>query len=108
MREQDATHPSVATFTVDGWAEDGREVVHAYTFAREALAHRRDICTTQMCLMNFARDMRYDIIRIIADGADDVIELRDCHDGTYHCDRTDRELRYAHNLFKMWENGVFE
>lgn len=64
-----------------------------------------DLRTMQMCLLNEVKD--YDLIRIV-NGQYDVIEIVNDHDGTYSCERTQRTLRRAHNLFKLWESGEFD
>jgi hypothetical protein len=78
---------------------------HTYEMTRRHIEAGYDIDTTQMCLLNKVKD--YDLIRIVS-SKDDVIEIRNNHDGTYSCDRTDRELRRIHSFLHMWENGVFE
>ena len=78
---------------------------HTYRNSLSQLKAGEDVETTQMCLLNEAKD--YDLIRIVS-SKDDVIEIRNNHDGTYSCDRTDRELRRIHSFLHMWENGVFE
>ena len=77
-----------------------------YEATMRAIERREpDLRTTQMCLLNNVKD--YDLIRIV-EGPDDVIEIVNNHDGIYSCDRTDKEIRMVHNLFKMWESGVFD
>lgn len=78
---------------------------HTYRDALDVIRKRQDIHTTQMCLLNEAKE--YDVIRIV-ESPDDVITIVNNHDGTYDCERTDKCLRYAHNFFKMWEAGVFD
>lgn len=76
-----------------------------YEIAMWQVERKLNIRTTQMCILNHVKD--YDLIHIV-NSKDDVIEIVNNHDGTYSCDRTDKEIRRAHNLFKMWENGVFD
>ena len=78
---------------------------HTYEWTLRAIRAGEDVETTQMCLLNEAKD--YDLIRIVSSQAD-VIEIRNNHDGTYECDRTDRCIRRANSFFHMWENGVFD
>ena len=78
---------------------------YCYSTAIREIKRDIDLKTTQMCLLNEVKD--YDVIRIV-EGPDDVIEIVNNHDGTYSCDRTDKEIRRVHNLFKMWESGVFD
>ena len=80
-------------------------LLHSYARAKEAVDAGLSIFTTQMCLLNHVKD--YDLIRIV-NSEDDVIEIVNNHDGTYSCDRTDKELRYRHDLFRLWESGEFD
>ena len=79
----------------------------AYSTSLRAIESGKDLDTMQMALLSDPHVMDYDLIRIVQ-GPDDVIEIANNHDGTYECDRTDKEIRFAHNLLKMWENGVFD
>ena len=78
---------------------------HTYRSTLEAIESGRDVETTQMCMLNEAKD--YDLIRIV-NGPDDVIEIHNNHDGTYECERAGGRLLFAHSLFKLWENGWFD
>lgn len=80
-------------------------VVHNYKIARGWVDMVTSVETTQMCLLNHVKD--YDLIRIV-NSEDDVIEIVNNHDGTYSCDRTDKELRRRHDLFRLWESGEFD
>lgn len=98
---------SVATFypTYPTYICFNHSVVHYYDTALAYIHRGANVRTTQMCLLNEVKD--YDEIRIV-NGPDDVVRIVNNHDGTYGCDRTDREIRFANNLLKMWENGVFD
>lgn len=90
-----------ATFHVDAWC--AQDAIHTYHSALAEIEAGRDVCTTQMCMLNHVKD--YDRIRIIR--AYDCIDIYNNHDGTYTCDRTQRRLRRVHNFFHLWENGEF-
>ena len=92
----------VATFYPSYYEE---LTVHTYESAKEIVDEGMSVRTTQMCMLNHVKG--YDLIRIV-NSEDDVIEIVNNHDGTYSCDRTDKEIRRVHNLFKMWESGVFD
>lgn len=91
-----------AKFYVDAWCAE--DAIHTYHSALAEIEAGRDVRTTQMCMLNHVKD--YDRIRIIR--VDDAIDIFNNHDGTYSCDRTDKEIRRVHNLFKMWESGEFD
>lgn len=95
---------NMVTFYPSTYYEE-RMVVHTYRIALEYIMHRRNICTTQMCLLNKVKE--YDVIRIV-DGPDDVVTITNNHDGTYECDRTSRTLRRINSFFHLWENGEFD
>lgn len=80
---------------------------HTYSATLSQLKTGEDVKTSQMCFLNSPEAKEYDLIRIV-NGPDDVIEIRNNHDGTYGCDRTERELRRIHNFFRLWESGEFD
>lgn len=94
---------SVATFYPTYQYPD-YDVDHYYDTALMGIRFGASVKTTQMCLLNEVKD--YDEIHIV-NGPDDVVRIVNNHDGTYECDRTDKELRYAHNLLRLWEGGEF-
>ena len=79
----------------------------AYSTSLRAIESGKDLETMQMALLSNPHVMDYDLIRIVQ-GPDDVIAIWNNHDGTYECDRTEKEIRFAQNLLKMWESGVFD
>ena len=81
------------------------DAAHAYSTALYEIESGLDVRTTQMCLLNDVKD--YDVIRIVSNPTD-VVEIINSHDKTYECDRTKKEIRTVHNLFKLWESGEFE
>lgn len=93
---------STATFYPNAYPTD--RVTHSYDATMELLAHGVEVHTTQMCLLNEAKD--YDEIRI--EYPHRTILLTNNHDGTYECRQTDRQVRWANNFLKMWENGIFD
>ena len=106
----------VATF-YPKWKQGDAEVMHGYDETLIALLRGHDVHTTQMCLINEAKD--YDAIRIcesylpvrepLPHHCDrDVVVISNNHDGTYSCDRSEKGLRRTHNLFKLWEAGEFD
>lgn len=76
-----------------------------YEIAMWQVDRMLNIRTTQMCMLNHVKG--YDLIRIV-NSKDDVIEIKNNHDGTYSCDRTQRTLRRANDFFHLWENGEFD
>lgn len=88
--------------------ESNDDFVHIYSEVDNQLNRLKDVVqTSQMCMLHHPNISKYDLIRIVNDD-NDIIVIRNNHDRTYDCDRTDKELRYAHNLFKMWEAGTFD
>ena len=83
--------------------------LHLYDESKAAIERGEDVRTTQMCMLNNGHIKDYDKI-IIVFGEGDIAEIVNMHDKykTYMCDRTERELRYAHNFYHLWENGVFD
>ena len=79
--------------------------IHFYEEGMKHIANKRSFQTTQMCLLNEVKD--YDFIYICYDLNKTVIIVNN-HDGTYECENTDKEIRYVHNFFKLWESGVFD
>jgi len=92
----------VATFYPSYYEE---LTVHTYESAKEIVDEGVSVRTTQMCMLNHVKG--YDLIRIV-NSKDDVIEIKNNHDGTYSCDRTQRTLRRANDFFHLWENGEFD
>lgn len=78
--------------------------INTYDGTLRAIELGLELHTKQMCMLDRVKD--YDIIRIV--NGKDVIEIKNNHDGTYSCDRTQRTLRRGHNFFKLWENGEFD
>lgn len=84
----------------------------SYARTKEAIDAGLSLFTTQMCMLNHVKD--YD--RIDIDYNKDfydidhrkIVTITNNHDGTYTCDRTDKEIRGAHDLFSLWENGDFD
>ena len=98
----------VATFYPNGTI-NLHSLLHSYARTKEAIDAGLDIFTTQMCMLNHVKD--YDQIDIDYNenfhdiDASRIVTITNNHDGTYSCDRTDKEIRVAHNLFSLWENG---
>ena len=77
-----------------------------YTRADYLLEQRKSFCTSQMNFLNDWRLQDYDELYIHE--RDQVIVFRNDHKGLWDCDWSHRELRYAYNLFKLWEGGEFQ
>ena len=92
----------VATFYPSSFGVIG--AINTYDGTLRAIELGLELHTKQMCMLDRVKD--YDLIRIV--NGKDVIEIKNNHDGTYSCDRTQRMLRRGHNFFKLWENGEFD
>ena len=63
------------------------------------------ISTTQMAALDLVK--HYDEIRVCDRNADQVVLIRNNHDGTYDCPQTERTLRYGNSLYHLWANNEF-
>ena len=102
IEEEEAEEMRTATFYPNDYPS---YAVHTYKTVRELMDVGMSFMTTQMCMLSHVKD--YDLIRIV-NSDDDVVEIRNNHDGTYECDRISRKLRRIHNFFHLWENGEFD
>lgn len=89
----------------DKYVQDG--MINGYTETKEAIKNGVPLIkTTQMLLLSsetaaagyelWVKEPKRDAYSFI---------LRE--DGLIDCDMTDKQLRYAHNLYKMWLAGAF-
>ena len=82
-------------------------IEHSYTAAYEKVCNLVSFSTSQMAMLMEQEIKRYDSI-LIVNGLTDQCVIRNNHDGTWDCDRTERELRDAHNFYRLWSSGEFD
>lgn len=94
-------------FYPDGAMPKGHNVNTAHYYSRAAYLIRQGVTfhTSQMSFLAHPCVTSYDLLIICESGR--TIVIGNNHDGTWSCDMTDKELRHVHNLFKVWESGVF-
>ena len=80
-----------------------------YRHAEYLIRQCETFCTTQMSFLNHPMATMYDKLHIYEGVCErrGVISIINNHDGTWSCDRTDRQLRYGNNLFRLWQGGEF-
>lgn len=81
-----------------------RPVAHTWDYTEYEIKHTKDnVYTTQMGLLNAAWDRHWEYgDRVFIHEENGVYELK------ADCERTDRELRRAHNVFKLFAAGEFD
>lgn len=79
-------------------------VTHTWDYTEYEIKHTKDdVYTTQMGLLNAAWDRHWEYgDRVFIHDERGVCELK------ADCERTDRELRRAHNVFKLFAAGEFD
>ena len=79
-------------------------VTHTWDYTEYEIKHTKDnVYTTQMGLLNAAWDRHWEYgDRVFIHEENGVYELK------ADCERTDRELRRAHNVFKLFAAGEFD
>ena len=79
-------------------------VTHTWDYTEYEINHTKDnVYTTQMGLLNAAWDRHWEYgDRVFIHEENGVYELK------ADCERTDRELRRAHNVFKLFAAGEFD
>ena len=82
-------------------------VEHSFGGAMRKAGELTSFSTSQMALLAEQEVKGYDIIRIV-NKSTDVCVIRNDHDGTWSCDRTQRDLRDAHNFYRLWRGGEFD
>lgn len=107
----------VATF-YPNWTSEDVNMLHGYRDTLRALARGVNVHTTQMCLLDSAKD--YDVIRIletellvrkllpVEGNHSNVIVITNNHDGSYSLNGTSRVLWQTNSIFRLWEMGEFE
>lgn len=83
----------------------GGNPAYTYRGAEKMLHAYKSFRTTQMSFLSDPLVCDYD--RLVIHESGDVFTIENNHDGTWSCDRTDRQLRYGHNLFRLWQGGEF-
>lgn len=80
--------------------------IHDYWDASKRMLDGESIVTSQMGLLNSAK--KYRRISILADDKMAVLVKSPDTKNIWLTTSTDKEVRMIHNLFHMWQNGVFE
>ena len=81
-------------------------VIASYRETERALERGRDVETSQMCFLGSELLRSYDHVVISELGH--VVRIDNGYDGTWSCEATDKELRYAHDLYRLWRAGEFD
>ena len=85
------------------------DATHGYKETVTNITNKLNFATTQMCLLSTRLFTIYDYDEIeIIDWNGRVVTIKyDKNTKQIICNHTNREIRIAHNLFHLWDNGEF-